>query len=191
VGGGQDFRIKFQLASPLLAREEGWGPYGSVPAFPCVSSSFCWCILLISLNKAVDTVLAKLYCELGNVSQLFSFLQEPNYVLLSEVEPVLIVKKHYFVLCMMYKKRGDDLKLLEAWSRYVASDDCLDYLYLDLTYARLIDGEWMDAEIKDPVSDMITLLVEKNDRALIRQWGVWLMKRDSERGLKVHFPKSV
>jgi hypothetical protein len=144
--------------------------------------------LLISPNKAVDTVLAKLYCEPGKVSQLFSFLQEPNCVVLSEVEPVLIVKRQYSVLCMMYRKWGDDLKLLEAWSKYVAYKDCL---YLNLTYVRLIDGEWMDTEIKDPVSDMVALLTEKKDRVLICQWGVWLMKRDPERGLKVRFPHPV
>jgi len=38
---------------------------------------------------------------------------------------------------------------------------------------------------------MITFLTETKDRALIRHWGVWLMKRDPERGLKVHFHSSV
>jgi hypothetical protein len=38
---------------------------------------------------------------------------------------------------------------------------------------------------------MITLLTEQKDAALIRKWGVWLMKRDPERGLKVRFHSPV
>jgi vacuolar protein sorting-associated protein 3 len=67
----------------------------------------------------VDTVLAKLYSEFGRTSELFSLLQEPNSILLSEVEPLLLRKGQYSALCMLYKERGEDLKLLEAWSKYV------------------------------------------------------------------------
>lgn len=49
----------------------------------------------------------------------------------------------------------------------------------------------MHEDIKDPLSDMIRLLNEKKDTALIRKWGVWLLKRDPERGLKVHFHSPV
>lgn len=117
-------------------------------------------------STVVDTVLAKLYSEFGRTSELFTLLQEPNCIMLSEVEPVLLRKRQYPALCMLYKERGEDLKLLEAWSK-------------------LVDGEWMHEDIKDPLSDMIRLLNEKKDTALIRKWGVWLLKRDPERGLKL------
>jgi len=32
---------------------------------------------------------------------------------------------------------------------------------------------------------MINLLTEKRDKALTQRWGIWLTKRDPERGLKV------
>jgi hypothetical protein len=48
-----------------------------------------------------------------------------------------------------------------------------------------VDGEWTDDEITDPLTKMITLLNEKRDRTLIQKWGLWLTKRDPERGLKV------
>lgn len=34
---------------------------------------------------------------------------------------------------------------------------------------------------------MVSLLTEKKDRALIQQWGIWMTKRDPERGLKVKY----
>lgn len=54
---------------------------------------------------------------------------------------------------------------------------------------RLIEGEWTDEEIVDPLSQMIALLTEKRDRTLTQQWGIWLVKRDADRALKVvcHF----
>ena len=48
----------------------------------------------------------------------------------------------------------------------------------------MIDGEWLDEDIKNPLFDMISLLTEKKDRALTQQWGLWLTKRDPEQGLK-------
>jgi hypothetical protein len=53
-------------------------------------------------------------------------------------------------------------------------------------YRRLVDGEWTDDDIHDPISNMVTLLNEKRDRALTQKWGIWLTKRDPERGLKVN-----
>ena len=56
---------------------------------------------------------------------------------------------------------------------------------LGLSELRLIDGEWTDETINDPLSEMVNLLVEKRDRTLSQQWGIWLVKRNQERGLKV------
>ena len=50
---------------------------------------------------------------------------------------------------------------------------------------RLVEGEWTDFEIPDPLSDMFALLTARRNRALIQQWGVWLAGKDAERALKV------
>ena len=50
---------------------------------------------------------------------------------------------------------------------------------------RIAEGEWTDGDITDPLSSMFTFLMEKRDRKLIQQWGIWLTKRDPERALKV------
>lgn len=49
---------------------------------------------------------------------------------------------------------------------------------------RLIDGQWSDDDIKDPQTQMVSLLSEKRDRALTQRWAIWLTKRDPESGLK-------
>jgi hypothetical protein len=50
---------------------------------------------------------------------------------------------------------------------------------------RLVEGEWVDPGIPDPLSDMFALLTARRNRALIQQWGVWLAGKDAERALKV------
>jgi len=50
---------------------------------------------------------------------------------------------------------------------------------------RLVEGDWTDPEIPDPLSDMFALLTARRNRALIQQWGVWLAGKDAERALKV------
>ena len=50
---------------------------------------------------------------------------------------------------------------------------------------RLVEGEWVDPGIPDPLSNMFTLLTARRNRALTQQWGVWLAGKDAERALKV------
>jgi len=50
---------------------------------------------------------------------------------------------------------------------------------------RLVEGEWTDDEIADPLSDMFALLTARRDRALTQRWGVWLAAKDAERAVKV------
>ncbi|OCH89286.1 hypothetical protein OBBRIDRAFT_794404 [Obba rivulosa] len=121
----------------------------------------------LAVNTAVDTVLAKLYAESDDKSgDLRSLLSEPNEIYLPEIEPVFRRFRRYSALCELYRQRGEDNKLLEAWSRFV-------------------DGEWTDPSIHDPLSKMFALLTEKRDRALVHQWGIWFAKRDPERSLKL------
>ncbi|KAJ3492453.1 hypothetical protein NLJ89_g11233 [Agrocybe chaxingu] len=123
-----------------------------------------------SFWKTIDTVLAKLYAEFEKTKELYALLQEPNDVSIPEVEPTLQKEGQYNALCMLYKQKGEDLKLLDTW-------------------AKLIEGEWTDDDIQDPLSQMIALLAEKKDKALTQRWGLWLTKRDPERGLKLLMPR--
>jgi vacuolar protein sorting-associated protein 3 len=132
----------------------------------------------------VDTVLAKLFAQSEKTTDLYALLQEPNDVVLSEVEKVLQEAGQYSALCMIYKQRGDDEKLLVTWSKCVLH--FRNYFLSWLTnLRRLVDGQWTDDDIGDPLSSMLNLLTEKRDRALTKRWSIWLTKRDPERALKV------
>lgn len=69
--------------------------------------------------RAVDTVLAKLYTESDEITELIKLLEEPNDILLSDLEPALIRSRRVSPLCRLYKQRGENLKLLEAYSKSV------------------------------------------------------------------------
>lgn len=69
-------------------------------------------------SQVVDTVLVKLYAESQETQELYMLIQEPNQVVLLEVEPVLKSTGQYNALCMLYKQQGEDLKLLELWAKY-------------------------------------------------------------------------
>lgn len=56
---------------------------------------------------------------------------------------------------------------------------------LTISNCRLVEGEWTDPGVPDPLSDMFELLTARRNRALTQQWGVWLAGKDAERALKV------
>lgn len=55
----------------------------------------------------------------------------------------------------------------------------------DRAITRFVDGEWKDENIADPLGQMLALLNDTRDRALVQRWGLWLVKRDTASGLKV------
>ncbi|ESK88536.1 transforming growth factor-beta receptor-associated protein 1 [Moniliophthora roreri MCA 2997] len=123
-----------------------------------------------SIYSVVDTILVKLFAQFEKTTDLYTLLNEANDVIVSEVEEVLQRNGQYNALCMLYKQGGEDGKLLDAW-------------------AKVAEGEWIDEDIKDPLSSIISLVTDKRDRALSQKWGVWLTKRDPDRGLKLLMPK--
>ncbi|KAA1474965.1 hypothetical protein DENSPDRAFT_841652 [Dentipellis sp. KUC8613] len=119
-----------------------------------------------SVHVIVDTVLAKLFAQAEKTTDLYALLEESADLVVEELEPVFKATGQYNALCRIYQKRGDDAKLLEVWSK-------------------LVEGEWTDTDIPDPLTDMFTLLTERRNRQLTQQWGVWLTKKDTERALKL------
>ncbi|TFY60724.1 hypothetical protein EVJ58_g4965 [Rhodofomes roseus] len=115
---------------------------------------------------AVDTVLAKLCVAHSKPTDLRTLLSEPNHIVLTELEPVFIDARQFDALCRLYWQYGQEQKLISAW-------------------AKLVDGEWKDDEVKDPLGSMFALLGERRDRTLIQQWSIWLTKRDPDRTLKL------
>ncbi|KAH9916048.1 uncharacterized protein B0H18DRAFT_885291 [Fomitopsis serialis] len=114
----------------------------------------------------VDTVLAKLYVAHSKPADLNTLLAEPNCIILQELEPICIQGGYFDALCRLYWQYGQESKLLSTW-------------------AKLVDGEWKDNEVKDPLGSMFALLGERRDRTVIQQWSIWLTKRDPDRALKL------
>ncbi|KAI0754157.1 hypothetical protein C8Q80DRAFT_1216335 [Daedaleopsis nitida] len=119
-----------------------------------------------AMRMVVDTVLAKLHVATGKLPDLSALVEQPNALVLSEIEPVLVTSRHIDVLCKLYKQHGDDGKLLDAWSK-------------------LVDGEWTDASVQNPLDRIFHLLSDRKDRSLIQRWMAWLVKKDSDRALKL------
>ncbi|EGO03997.1 hypothetical protein SERLA73DRAFT_84202 [Serpula lacrymans var. lacrymans S7.3] len=118
-------------------------------------------------GQVIDTVLAKIFVLGDKPTDLHALLQDPsNEVILDEIEQALIQSGHFSILCSLYKEKGEVVKLCEAW-------------------AKLIEGEWTDPDVLDPLSNMFTLLTEKRDKALIQRWVIWLTKKDPDRALKL------
>ncbi len=127
-----------------------------------------------------------MYTSAGETTDLLALIGGPNDVLLPEIESNLVEARRYDALCRLYRNREENAKLLDAWSRY-AFLSLLNPLSLSnfRTSFRLIAGDWVDEDVHDPLSSMSTFLSEKRDKALVQEWGVWLLKYDSERALKV------
>ena len=77
-----------------------------------------------------------------------------------EVEPVFCATSLYGTLCKMYSKCGDNTALLEVWSKCICFSPVyrMRPLLLTIGNCRLVEGEWTDPEIPDPLSDMFALL---------------------------------
>lgn len=67
-------------------------------------------------------MLAKLHVNTGKLPELYALIDQPNAIVLSELETVLVESRHFNALCKLYQQRNDDAKLLETWSRLVTHD---------------------------------------------------------------------
>ena len=71
-------------------------------------------------TSVVSTVLDKTLTQAENTSDLHALLRtSSNIIVLPELEPVLKGTGQYSALCLLYEERGEDAKLLDAWSKFV------------------------------------------------------------------------
>ena len=138
-----------------------------------------------SVNEVVDTVLVRLYTTSGETTDLLALIEGPNDIVVEEIEGLLSESHRFDALCKLYRSRGQEAKLLNVWSKYAFF--LRVYLARPISrFARLVAGEVIDEDVHDPLESMFTYLTEKKDKDLIQEWGVWLLKWDSERAMKVH-----
>jgi hypothetical protein len=68
-----------------------------------------------------EEVLAKIFPQAEKMSTLHTLCTFSNIIHLTEPEPVLKRTSQYSALCLPYKERGEDAKLLNAWPKSVFS----------------------------------------------------------------------
>ena len=49
----------------------------------------------------------------------------------------------------------------------------------------LVDKRWTSERTPDPLGRLLSVLDGTRDRALLQRWGLWLVRRDAQRGLHV------
>ena len=64
-------------------------------------------------------MLAKLYTEAGETTDLLALIDGSNNIVLAELEPALIEARRFDALCRLYQARGEHTKLLDTWSKLV------------------------------------------------------------------------
>ncbi|GJJ14976.1 hypothetical protein Clacol_009246 [Clathrus columnatus] len=117
--------------------------------------------------QIIDTIQAKLFAEKEETQELYALVDSAEEdIVLSEVEDTFIRTGQYNALLKLCQKRGDHDKVLEIWSK-------------------VADGQWTEEDIQDPLGKMINLLSEVKERELIQKWGLWLVQRVPEAGLKL------
>ena len=62
-------------------------------------------------------MLAKILAETEQTSELYTLVDEPNDIVIGEVEESFQKNGQYNALCKLYTKVSDEEKLLEAWSK--------------------------------------------------------------------------
>ena len=87
----------------------------------------------MTFGQVVDTVLGRLYTESGETTDLLALIGGPNDIVLQELEPVLIESSRFDALCRLYRSRGQEARLLDAWSKSVRNTCTVLFLVDTLT----------------------------------------------------------
>ncbi|KAG9050608.1 hypothetical protein FS837_004133 [Tulasnella sp. UAMH 9824] len=118
------------------------------------------------VQKMVDTTLLKLHIEENQTPQMMALVNLSENIVVTEVEALLIEHHKFTVLSKLYEKKGDESKLLEIWTK-------------------VVDGEWKDPALANPLPRIKDILMETKDRVLVQRYGIWLIKHDPEASLKL------
>lgn len=71
------------------------------------------------MKQIVDTVYAKLLARGEKTARLYTLIEEPNDIILEEVESEFLVQGQYNALCKLYERAGAVEKQLDLWSKYL------------------------------------------------------------------------
>ncbi|KAF8609093.1 hypothetical protein BDV93DRAFT_464075 [Ceratobasidium sp. AG-I] len=126
-----------------------------------------------SVWKAVDTVLAKLFAEAGETSELLDLIKDSTLLTIRTVDSTLVQNRQFHALATLCSKLGDEARLIEI-------------------LAKLHDREYVDAGegVRDPFKRVVRILNETHDQDIVRKYGIWVVRHDPAAGLKIFISRA-
>ncbi|KAG9126333.1 hypothetical protein FRC07_003854 [Ceratobasidium sp. 392] len=118
--------------------------------------------------KAVDTVLARLFAEAGETSELMDLIESSTLLTVRAIDTVLVRCRQFQALVALCTKLRDEARLVGVLSQ-------------------LHDGEYVDAGagVREPLRRVIKILLESHNHELVRKYGIWAVRHDPTAGLKI------
>lgn len=119
-------------------------------------------------DMILDTCLAIIFAEKSDKDRnaLAVFISQPNNILLPIAEPSLTKYGRYAALSRLYESHGDIKEALEINKSF-------------------IEQKIEDADVVDPLKDIIRLLNRVEEADLLLEYGLWLVSHDRSAGIQV------
>lgn len=114
----------------------------------------------------VDTTLVQLLAEESMESEILKLLDVKNDCVLQLVEPSLLEFGLYQLQASIFLKRGEVSKALDIWTK-------------------IVEGEFVDEKYTGGSEYIFELLWQSNDKDLVENFGIWLVRNDRDLGIKV------
>ncbi|CAE6405212.1 unnamed protein product [Rhizoctonia solani] len=110
-----------------------------------------------SIWKAVDTVLARLFAEAGETTELLDLIKDSTSLTIDAVETAFVKHRQFQALVALCAKLGDEVHLISVLTK-------------------LHDGEYVDATggVKEPFERVVQILNRTQDVALLQRYGIWI-----------------
>lgn len=114
----------------------------------------------------------------------------PATIVLGEIVPVLRAHGFFSLLIDIYRQSNDEEKLLHTWSKLVSTphSGCLFDSYIQsFTLNRIVEGEWKDPSVTNPLGEIIQLLSTSRNRDIVQRYGLWLARQEPVAAFSVRF----
>ncbi|CAE6479542.1 unnamed protein product [Rhizoctonia solani] len=125
-------------------------------------------------ETAVDTVLARLFAEAGEITELLDLIKDSTSLTIQAIEPALVKHRQFQALIALCAKLDDEPRLVSV-------------------LAKLHDAEYVDANggVKGPFERIIQILKRTQDVVLVQQYGIWVLKHDPALGLEIFTSRTI
>ncbi|KAI5454223.1 hypothetical protein NCC49_004285 [Naganishia albida] len=117
------------------------------------------------IDQAIDTCLCKILAEQKETEELLGILDGSQACIMNELEPFINAEEQPGLLAQLMSMLGDHSRVLEI-------------------ITSMVDRGSRSPQIPDPIQRVEYVLQQIQDVSLIRKYGLWLAKHDSEKALR-------